>query len=82
MILEVLVVQPAYPAVLMVWYRDFQRAIYRLHYADVTPAQFNIFLESFLPHALYQSLILHAVLHLGIRGHYHEVFIGALMVLV
>ena len=43
-ILEVLVVCPAYPAVLVVWYRDFHRTIYRLYYADVTPAQFNIFL--------------------------------------
>jgi len=81
-ILEVLVVCPAYPAVLVVWYRDFHRTIYRLYYADVTPAQFNIFLESFLPHVLNQSLILHTVLHFGIGGYYHEVFICTLMVLV
>ncbi len=37
-VLEVFVVDPAYPAVLVVRYRDFHRAIYRLNYADVTPA--------------------------------------------
>jgi hypothetical protein len=81
-ILEVLVVCPAYPAVLVVWYRDFHWTIYRLYYADVTPAQFNIFLKSFLPHVLNQSLILHAILHFGIGGYYHEVFVCTLMVLV
>ena len=82
MIVEVLVVHPAYSAVLVIRHRDIQRAVYWVHYAYVTPAQFIMLLESFLPHFLYESLILFLVLHLGIRGNYIEVLIGTLMVLV